>query len=225
MKLVIWDCDGVLVDSEIIVNEVFVKLLSTYGITLSIDECLKAFTGKNTRTIYSELSKMRGSIFSDHEIEHIQGEIENELAKSVCAIPGVQAVLDLLTRKQIRCCVASSSRILRIQKVLIRTELIEFFKPYQIFSSTMVQKGKPAPDLFLHAASAMKVRPKDSLVIEDSVAGIQAAKAAGMKCVAFLGATHAKYPWYYDLIIKEKPTTILERMKDLENFINESLDR
>jgi HAD superfamily hydrolase (TIGR01509 family) len=219
LKLVIWDCDGVLVDSEMIVNKIFVEQLRNYKVDLTIIECLQKFTGKNTRAIYDELSTIRGKAFSELETQGIQNAIEDQLAKTVTPISGVDRLLKTLGKMKIKVCVASSGQLPRIKKVLTKTGLIEAFTENSIFSSSMVNFGKPAPDLFLLAAKAMGIEPHSCLVVEDSPAGIQAAKSAEMKVVGFLGAEHTQFPWYYENILKLKPDHIANNMEMIYEVI------
>lgn len=116
-------------------------------------------------------------------------------------------------------CVASSSSRERVIKSLNITKQKVFFKDEYIFTSEQVKNGKPAPDLFLFAADQMGYHPKDCLVIEDSIAGIQAAKAANMQVIGFLGASHTKFDWYSQRII-EQNVTITKNVNELIPLIN-----
>lgn len=205
-KLVLFDCDGVLVDSELLSSQIGVELYSQYGITMSVEESLRKFTGLSAqsidkilrqesadsgREIPQNLMKMKQNIFMQ--------EIEMKLK------PLMEPVLKFLkSEKEVSRCVASSSLRDRVLKSLEVTKLMQYFEEDWVFTSQQVKNGKPAPDLFLFAALSMGIMSQDScLVIEDSVAGIRAAKAAKMKVVAFLGGSHAKFDWYEERIKKE----------------------
>lgn len=197
-KLIIFDCDGVLVDSEIIASRVDSQILTNIGFLISPEECIKKFTGMNQKTIREIITAESGIIlpknFSEISGLAIINAIERELQPLMLSILQ-HPLVHVLTK-----CVASSSPRERVLKSLKITRQNHYFKDAHIFTSAQVKNGKPAPDLFLFAADQMGYRPKDCLVIEDSVAGIQAARAASMDVIAFLGGLHAKFDWYRERI-------------------------
>lgn len=221
--LIIWDCDGVLVDSEAHVNAIFVKELAKLGIHMDYDQSLEEFTGLTAKQAYEILGKRRNKAFTIQEMETIQKAIHQELAHKVQAIEGVFGVLQLLQQKNVTFCLASNGEPHHIHTSLTASGLLSFFKPKTIFSSSMVTKGKPSPDLFLYAARSMNMHPDNCLVIEDSVAGIQAAKAAGMRYIVFLGAQHGQKDWYRKKIMAETPLHICEDMKVLTSLLQVKL--
>jgi HAD superfamily hydrolase (TIGR01509 family) len=222
LELVICDCDGVLVDSEVMINDVFTKCLCKCGVKLTIDESLRLFTGKTLKKIYSELGEMRGAIFSAEEIACIQKAIEKKVASDVGVVPGTFSLLKFLKQSGINYCIASNGESDRLHKMLAKTGLLNLFQPKHIFCSAMVKKGKPAPDLFLYAAKSIGVRSEHCLVIEDSVSGIKAAKAAQMANIAFLGASHSKRPWYREKVSKVAPNAMMENMTNIKKFIKDT---
>lgn len=197
-KLVIFDCDGVLVDSEIIAHRVGVEMFESAGYRISIEDSLKKFTGisiKSTKEIVLQESGIELSEnFFNSMSEAILGSFEKELK------PLISEVLEQPLWSILSKCVASSSPRERVLKSLEITKQIHLFPNDQIFTSSQVSRGKPFPDLFLFAAKKMNVVPKDCLVIEDSVAGIQAACNAGMNVVGFLGGSHACFDWYQNKV-------------------------
>lgn len=201
MKCIIFDCDGVLVDSEIITARHFVKHLADIGYDIAIEEAIMRFTGKSDKMVYQEISDKTGIIFAPEQVNHMQAQIHEALHAEVSAINGIPRLLDFLNKnKDINICVASSGTPEKINKSLTATGLIKYFYPENIFSAQSVTMGKPAPDLFLFAAKQMGYGPEDCVVIEDSAAGIEAALAANMKIIGFLGGNHAAYAWYRDKI-------------------------
>jgi beta-phosphoglucomutase-like phosphatase (HAD superfamily) len=187
--LVIFDCDGVLVDSEILACGVQARALSEYGLPISAAEVARRFLGMSAKDIRALLETDLGRpLPADHETRcgaELFGLFRREL-KPVAGIPGVLVEIE---RGGMARCVASSSSPERIVLALQVTGLSDFFGGH-VFSSTMVERGKPAPDLFLHAAKTMGFGPANCIVVEDSVNGIKAARSAGMRALGFLGGGH-----------------------------------
>ena len=185
--LVIFDCDGVLIDSELLSIRADRECLAECGIELSVDEICDRYTGISFAGMVADLEARHGPLpadFADRHRTRLWPLFETELQ----AIPGVGAVLDSLTCK---ICVASSGRPERLKHALSLVGLYDRFHPH-IFSATEVPRGKPAPDLFLYAAERMGVMPERCVVIEDSLPGVTAAVAAGMRVIGFVGASHCR---------------------------------
>jgi len=185
--LVIFDCDGVLIDSELLSVRADRECLAECGIELSIEEILERYTGISFAAVVADLEARHGRLpadFADRRRRRLWPLFDRELQ----AIPGVSAVIDALTCKS---CVASSGRPDRLRYALSLVGLYDRFHP-NIFSAVEVAHGKPAPDLFLHAAERMGVTPARCIVIEDSLPGVTAAVAAGMTVIGFVGASHCR---------------------------------
>lgn len=186
IELVIFDCDGVLIDSEVISTRATVQALAEIGYGISEAMALERFVGKSYTTIRGQIEADWGQALPasfDADLERMTfGVMKRELQP----IPGIAPVL-----KQLRLprCVASSSSLDWIRLGLERTGLIDDLAPH-LFSASMVANGKPAPDIFLHAAREMGVRADRAVVVEDSLAGIQAGVAAGMTVIGFTGGSH-----------------------------------
>ncbi len=133
-------------------------------------------------------------------------------------LKAIEGMAETLDRLEMPRCVASSSQPERIRYSLGLTGLLEKFEPH-IFSATIVKNGKPAPDLFLYAASQMGVDPANCIVIEDSPAGILAAKAAGMCVFAFTGGSHARFPAFREQIAALEPDLLFDAMPDLVQLV------
>ncbi len=183
LKLVIFDCDGVLVDSEGIFNRVLVDDLETYGFTLGFDECATLFTGGTISSTKSVL-EARGAILPDTWVEGFYSKVYAQLHKTVTAIPNIKQTLEHIKTAGISYCVASNGQIEKMEITLGRTGLLGYFKDV-MFSGQTLSAPKPAPELFLHAAATFGASPADCVVIEDSLNGVLAAKRAGMKCFAY----------------------------------------
>ncbi|HEV2188178.1 MAG TPA: HAD family hydrolase [Stellaceae bacterium] len=185
--LVIFDCDGVLIDSELLTIDVEVALLAEAGIAITADEIIERYVGISTTAMITDLEARFGRSLDDFATRHA-ARVRDVFDRRLRAMPGVAEVLAALPA---RVCVASSSSPERLRHTLGVTGLYRHFEPH-IFSATMVTRGKPAPDLFLYAAERMGAAPSHSIVIEDSLPGIEAAAAAGMTAIGFTGGSHCR---------------------------------
>ena len=182
-ELIIFDCDGVLVDSERIANEVFAKILNEEcGFTLSLNDMFQTFVGHSSSQCMAIIKEMLGYEPPLHLEQRYKSEINNALLNSVTAVSGIEkAITDLL----IPFCVASSGSHEKMQTTLGKTKLIQYFEG-KIYSSSDVERGKPFPDIYLHAAREMGVGdPSKCLVIEDSPMGVEGGVAAGMSVFGY----------------------------------------
>ena len=186
LDLVIFDCDGVLVDSEVLSAKMMVEELALHG--HGVDEAFvyEHFLGRSVATETRMLAELGWALPEGFFVD-LQARLLERFRAELRPVPGIAAVLAALRTPR---CVASSSVPARIRLSLEITGLLPYLEPH-LFSSTMVERGKPFPDLFLHAAQAMGAEPERCLVIEDSEAGVQAARAAGMRVLGFTGAGHA----------------------------------
>jgi HAD superfamily hydrolase (TIGR01509 family) len=183
--LIIFDCDGVLVDSELLSCRCLSEVLSEFGIALSEEQALDLFLGRSTKAIEQHLRDI-GQAVPDGFLPRLKSRVLGTFAVSLQPIPGIDAVVSGLRAPF---CVASSSDIDRVSLSLDVTGLTPHFGD-RLYTAQMVRNGKPAPDLFLYAAEKMRADPARALVIEDSVSGVQAAKAAGMTVWGFVGGSH-----------------------------------
>lgn len=181
--LVIFDCDGVLVDSERIAVRIESEGLTALGWTLSHEDVIERFVGRSSAYGHSEIVAKLGSAVAESWSSEFRRRYRAALETEVVAVDGVIEALDQIDTLT---CVASSSDHEHLRLVLGRTGLYARFEG-RIFSATEVQNGKPAPDLFLHAAAKLGAAPSACAVIEDSAPGILAAQAAGMDAHAYLG--------------------------------------
>jgi HAD superfamily hydrolase (TIGR01509 family) len=213
--LTIFDCDGVLIDSEIIDSEVTAELLTAEGYEITADEMAERFTGmmgyKIAEIIEEELGRRLPSDLKDR--------CEDEINKRLRQVPAIEGVADLLDQLDGPRCVCSSSASARLKVTLTTAGLYDRFKPY-VFSAREVGdgRGKPAPDVFLHAAKVFEVAPRQVLVIEDSVAGVQGAVAAGMRVIGFTGGSHS-WQGHADHLTEAGAETVVRRMKDMHGVI------
>lgn len=183
VDLVIFDCDGVLVDSERLSIEVDRRVLADLGWSLSKDEILHRFVGRSSAHFRAEVEAHLGRPLADDWETPYQPWYVDAFARELTAVPGVSTALDEI---EIATCVASSGTHAKIRRTLGLTGLLPRFEG-RIFSADDVLHGKPAPDLFLHAADRLGVSPARCTVVEDSRFGVQAARAAGMRVLGYAG--------------------------------------
>ncbi len=183
--LIIFDCDGVLVDSEVLSCRCLSKVLASYGIDLGLDQALDLFLGRSMTAVVEHYAALGRPIPEQFSTELTAG-VRAAFTSALCPIEGVSSILEGL---QIPHCVASSSDVDRVSLSLSLTGLAPHFDN-RLYTSQMVERGKPAPDLFLHAAKRMQADPRRTLVIEDSISGVAAGKAAGMTVWGFVGGSH-----------------------------------
>lgn len=183
--LVIFDCDGVLVDSEPIANRVFRHMLAELGLVLAPEAMDELFVGRAMHDCLAHASELLGrALPDDFEPEHDR-RLFAALAQELTVIPGVPSVLERLATPH---CVASNGSPDKVRFSLRQVGLLPRFEG-RLFSAAQVERGKPAPDLFLHAARAMGVAPADCVVVEDTPTGVRAGVAAGMRVLGFAART------------------------------------
>ena len=188
-RLVIFDCDGVLVDTETLANHRLSQWLNEAGYATTYEHCRKHFCGRSLVSVHQEIEASGASLGADF-VERWYRELPGLFASGVQTIPHVEEFIGSVKAAGIASCVASSARVDKMHLTLGQTGLLPRFQDV-LFSATMVERGKPFPDLFLHAAREMKVAPEDCIVIEDSVAGTRAGIAAGMRVFSYHGDPHS----------------------------------
>lgn len=184
--LVIFDCDGVLVDTEAISNAVMSASLARFGYSISAEDCRLRFVGRTIESVQAEVEANLGGPLGADWPTLVRVETEAAFDRGVRPIPGIEDAVAGVARAGLKYCVASSGKFSKMRKSLGQAGLLSRFD-HVLFSAEQVARGKPAPDLFLFAAARMGVSPADCVVIEDSVPGVQAAVAAGMGVLAYAG--------------------------------------
>ncbi|MEG3767672.1 HAD family hydrolase [Alteromonas sp. 14N.309.X.WAT.G.H12] len=201
IELIIFDCDGVLIDSEVLCQRVLIGLLAEHGVRVSETYFNQFFLGKSyfsaKAQIQDDFSVSLPADFRQEYLDKLLAVFEQELLPT-------QHLEDMLNSLQTPYCVATSSSPERARFSLQTTGLLHYFDG-RITTSSEVKNGKPAPDIFLHAAAKMGVAPEHCLVIEDSDAGIEGALAANMQVLRFTGATHLKS---HELEDKDHPSGV-----------------
>jgi HAD superfamily hydrolase (TIGR01509 family) len=214
--LIIFDCDGVLVDSEVIACRVDADALTRHGYPITADQVLDRFLGRSMREVNLEIETELGRSLPDDFSTQLLDELYRSFAAELEAVPHIHATLDTIPQPV---CVASSGTHERMRISLGRAGLYDRFAPH-IFSATQVRNGKPAPDLFLFAAEQMAMSPKQCLVIEDSAPGIAAARAAGMTVLGFHGGSHCR-PGYADALRAAGAAATFDDMRQLAGLIGQ----
>lgn len=183
-KLVIFDCDGVLVDSEGMSNQVLVDNLARFGLQLELSDCMAYFVGGTMKAVMDKARDM-GADLPPTWVDDIYQEIYASLQNGVPLVPGIPALLAVLDREGIPCCVGSNGSEDKMRITLGQNGLWERFYPNAMFSAHTLGVAKPDPGLFLAAASHFDVQARDCLVVEDSATGAKAALRAGMRCLGY----------------------------------------
>jgi HAD superfamily hydrolase (TIGR01509 family) len=208
-QLVIFDCDGVLVDSEKITNRIFVAMLHKAGIYLSAEETLERFIGRSMPQCLDIMESILGHKVPDSLLMEYQRRVEAAWAEELQPIPGVQAVIDAL---KVPFCVASSGTLEKMRMTLGITGLLSRFEN-KMFSVTQVAHSKPAPDVFHFAANRMGVPPEACAVIEDSPTGVAAGVAAKMTVYGYCAHTPAQR------LLNAGAHQVFDSMKDLPQLL------
>ena len=207
-ELVIFDCDGVLVDTERLTVVVEARVLGELGWPMTAAEVVERWMGRSSASQLADLEQHLGVEGARAFDELTTAELHETFDRELTAVEGVVTLLDHLEEQRVRTCVASSGTHDRMRRTLGRTGLLERFEG-RIFSATEVEHGKPAPDLFLHAAATMRVAPSACAVLEDSVYGVQAGVAAGMTVHGFAGGLTSA------ALLAEAGAVVFQRMADL----------
>jgi HAD superfamily hydrolase (TIGR01509 family) len=207
--LVIFDCDGVLVDSELITNRVFTQMLNELGVVISKEEAFETFVGRSMAQCLEIIAGLLGREVRADFVRQYHQRSATALKSELKAVQGIEAALEAI---RVPYCVASNGSHEKMQTTLGLTGLLPKFKG-KLFSVSEVARGKPFPDLFLHAAAKSDVAPADCVVIEDTPTGVSAGVAAGMTVYGYCAHTPA-----HRLIAAGAHGTF-ERMSDLPELL------
>jgi HAD superfamily hydrolase (TIGR01509 family) len=185
-SLVIFDCDGVLVDTEPVANRALARVLAEEGFPVAYEECRRLFVGRTMDAVKAHVEASLGRALREDWPSYIRDETLKAFEQGIEPVAGAEDALRVLAARGTPYCVASSGRFEKMRFTLGRTGLLPLVADV-LFSAEEVAHGKPAPDLFLHAAARMGHVPERCLVIEDSVPGVQAGVAAGMTVIGYAG--------------------------------------
>ncbi|MDG1995998.1 MAG: HAD family hydrolase [Emcibacteraceae bacterium] len=182
--LIIFDCDGVLVDSETLANVLLRDALAEHGLDMTVEEVVATYVGRSMTAVVTISEEMLGKKLPSDFLDQLQVKTFALFDEKLQAVAGVEDVLKELQNRNIDFCVASSGSFDKMDKTLGITGLRDYFGN-RIYNSSQVKRGKPYPDLYLYAADQMLVEPARCLVIEDSLPGVQGGVAAGMEVMAY----------------------------------------
>ena len=215
-ELVLFDCDGTIMDSELIAAECEVEALKEYGVTMSAKEFSLRFAGTSSFVVKDEMEEELGRSLPDDHITKVKAKMREKLWREVKAMPGVHELLDQLDQPR---CVCSNADMEKLKIELTRGELWDRFRPY-VFSAYEIpsKKRKPEPDLFLHAAAEFDAKPKNCVVVEDSISGVKAGVAAGMRVIGFTGGSHT-HQGHADELTDAGAETVVRRLIDIPPVI------
>ncbi|MBB5211283.1 HAD family hydrolase [Microbulbifer hydrolyticus] len=183
-RLVIFDCDGVLVDSETIVCRVLAEEMTRLGMPATAEELDEQFSGRPSKDCILDIEARYGGPLPEAYFHNTESRIRRAFHEELEPVTGIYEVLEKLQTTDLQSCVASSGPHAKMQITLNKTGLWDFFEG-RIFSADDVGRGKPWPDLFLHSARQFDIAPQRCLVVEDSIAGVKAAVAAGMPVIGY----------------------------------------
>jgi HAD superfamily hydrolase (TIGR01509 family) len=183
--LVIFDCDGVLVDSEPISNAVLAALLTRYGLTISAHDALREYKGLLMRDLIAKAEGALGAALPVGFVAEFEALRELEFRAHLQAIPGARSAVEDVRASGVKVCVASQGKLAKTELTLTLTGLRDLFSADELFSAHTVARGKPHPDLFLHAARTMDADPSRCAVVEDTTLGVSAGLSAGMRVLWF----------------------------------------
>jgi HAD superfamily hydrolase (TIGR01509 family) len=215
--LILFDCDGVLVDSEIIAAEVESKLLREAGVEITAEDMCIRFAGMDWKSILLTIEKESELPLSASLIDKSEKLLDAALARRLKIIDGVRYALSKITEQR---CICSNSSSPRLELELNKVGLKPYFEGH-IYSAIDLGPGrtKPQPDIYLHGAKQFNVEPSRCLVIEDSVHGVHAARAAGMRVIGFTGGSHT-YPTHADRLTDAGAETVISRMVELPQMVD-----
>lgn len=216
IQLVIFDCDGVLLDSEIVAAAAELSVYSEFGIKIEPQEFCERFAGLDSYGVKAGMERELGHELPERVIRETRAAVNERVVDEARLIKGADVVLDMLDQAR---CICSNSPPERLKKALSKVGLYDKFRPY-VFSAqdTDPPLFKPRPDIVHRALSEFNMQPRQAIVIEDSVHGIGAAKAAGTRVIGFTGASHT-YASHADELIEAGAETVISRFSDLPGII------
>jgi len=211
---VIFDCDGVLVDTEHVANQLLSRLVTEAGAPLSYEQCRKRFLGKSMKTVQAEVEELAGRSLPEDWHQMVRDESIKLFAAGIEAVPHVKGQIERLRDDGMPYCVASSGQMEKMHATLGSSGLLHLVEDV-LFNADMVARGKPAPDLFLHAADEMGHAPETCVVIEDSRPGVEAGVAAGMQVLGYAGD-----PLTDAVALEAAGATVFEDMRQLPKILD-----
>jgi HAD superfamily hydrolase (TIGR01509 family) len=213
-ELIIFDCDGVLIDSELLANRAEVEFLKSFNIEFDLNDYMSRFVGKSNKDVLKSIESIHNICLPIDFWKLAEQKTFQVFQEELQPIPGIFELISSLDQTK---CVASSSSLDRLDLTLKKTGLFDQFSPH-IFSSEQVSRGKPAPDLFLLAAARMSVNPDRCLVVEDSLYGVKAGVEAGMTVLGFTGGSHIQ-PEHQEKLFQAGAVQVFSEMSQISAWL------
>jgi HAD superfamily hydrolase (TIGR01509 family) len=212
LQLVIFDCDGVLVDSEVISNNVLARSLTEQGLPTTLAQARRDYQGLLLAEIDSRAQAKLGRPLAKDWLERYERERTAVFRRELRAVPGIAEAVRRIKTAGMAVCVASQGKLEKTRLSLKLTKLDPLFPDEALFSAYSVPRGKPHPDLFLHAAATMTVEPSRCAVVEDTPSGVTAAVAAGMRAFGYVADSDAA-------ALREAGAEVFESMEELSGLL------
>ncbi|AXA70365.1 phosphoglycolate phosphatase [Achromobacter insolitus] len=216
-SLVIFDCDGVLIDSEIIAARAQSRALAAHGIAITPEEAARRFAGIPDADMWQTLQQESACSLPEGFAREYADGLAATFRQELRALPGALETVRALRERGLQVCVASSSTPPKLEAALKLVGLWDEFAPH-VFSTAQVAHGKPAPDVFLFAARQMRAAILDCVVVEDSVPGVRAARAARMRAVGYVGASH-NGPDQRQRLLDEGASDVIDDLRRLPELL------
>ncbi|OAD16810.1 HAD family hydrolase [Achromobacter insolitus] len=216
-SLVIFDCDGVLIDSEIIAARAQSRALAAHGIAITPEEAARRFAGIPDADMWQTLQQESACSLPEGFAREYADGLAATFRQELRALPGALETVRALRERGLQVCVASSSTPPKLETALKLVGLWDEFAPH-VFSTAQVAHGKPAPDVFLFAARQMRAAILDCVVVEDSVPGVRAARAARMRAVGYVGASH-NGPDQRQRLLDEGASDVIDDLRRLPELL------
>jgi HAD superfamily hydrolase (TIGR01509 family) len=211
--LVIFDCDGVLVDSEPISNQSLAEALTSAGLVTSTAEALRDYKGLIMSDVVAHAEARLGRPLPEGFVEDFERDRALQFQLRLKPVPRAREVVEQVSRAGLKVCVASQGKLSKTQLTLGLTGLRSLFSERALFSAHAVPRGKPFPDLFLHAAEVMGATPSNCAVVEDTPLGIRAAASAGMRAIGYGGDEEQA------LALSETGATVIRSLSELPSLL------
>ena len=218
--MLIFDCDGVLIDSEMLVCTLVSEELTRLGYPITPEQVVERYAGRPEREILADIAERWGQPVPPEYKRNVPVRIEKAFTTELRAIPGVAQTLEALRLPK---CVASSSGPEKLKLGLEFVGLYRLFAPH-VVSAAYVAHGKPSPDVFVYAAGSMRTPVAQCVVIEDSLPGVRAARAAGMRVFGFTGGSHC-LPGHGERLLEAGAERVLREMEELCQALPEAFEQ
>ena len=212
LDLVIFDCDGVLVDSEVISNQVLARALTAVGLPTTLAQSRREYQGLLLSDIAARAESKLGRPLPEGWVERYEHDRAEAFRRELRPVVGAAEAVRSIAATGVAVCVASQGKLSKTRLTLGLTGLRELFHEHALFSAQSVPRGKPAPDLFLHAAATMAARPSRCVVVEDTPSGVAAAVAAGMRVVGYAADSD-------ELALREAGAEVLHSLGELARLL------